>query len=446
MQEKRLSIALAAALFTFACGGTPAPPQASSGSQKNVGQVEFVSSQGQPAKEVQDMNSKVLAGFNGSVDFQSQPTAAQDIDKILSQHQAGKSTIDVVALQHGDFSTLAASDALEDLTPLLHKLEKDRKFPGQLLDYGKFGSQKQYYIPWLQATYLMVVNKKALQYLPKGADQNNLTYDQLVSWGQAIEKASGEKLIGLPAAPGTKGGLMNRFLQGYAYPSYTGQTLVGFKSSDAVQMWQMLKRLWAVTNPQSTTYAYMQEPLQNGEVWVAWDHQARFADALNKLGDQFTVIPAPSGPKGLGYMSVAVGLAIPKGAPNRAGAEALIDYLTQRKQQAAAGSSLSFFPVTDGVQLSGSDVPAYLAAESTVASKYVANKKSVITLLPVGLGAKGDEFTLTYQDAFTRIVLRNEDVQTVLNDDAAKLQALVNTAKAACWPPDPASSGPCQIK
>ena len=445
MSKRLWSIAFVVAILTFACGGTP-PAPSTSGAQKNVGQVEFVSSQGQPAKEVQDMNNKVLAGFNGTVDFQSQPTGAQDVDKVLSQHQAGKSTIDVLALQHGDFTTLAAADALEDLTPLLQKLQKDRKFPTQLLSYGKFGSQKQYYIPWLQATYLMVVNKKALQYLPKGSDVNNLTYEQLISWGQAIEKARGEKLIGLPVAPGTKGGLMNRFLQGYAYPSYTGQTLVGFKSPDAVQMWQMLKRLWSVTNPQSTTYAYMQEPLQNGEVWIAWDHQARFADALNKLGDQFTVIPAPSGPKGLGYMSVAVGLAIPKGAPNRAGAEALIDYLTRAKQQAAAGSSLSFFPVIDGVNLTGSDVPSYLSAESAVASKYVANKKSVITLLPVGLGAKGDEFTLTYQDAFTRIILRNEDIQTVLSDDAAKLQQLVTTAKAACWPPDPPSSGPCQIR
>jgi len=102
--------------------------------------------------------------------------------------------------------------------------------------------------------------------------------------------------------------------------------------------------------------------------------------------------------------------------------------------------------VIDGVNLTGTDVPSYLSAESAVASKYVANKKSVITLLPVGLGLKGDEFTLTYQDAFTRIILRNEDIQTVLNDDAAKLQQLVTTAKAACWPPDPPSSGPCQIR
>jgi multiple sugar transport system substrate-binding protein len=72
---------------------------------------------------------------------------------------------------------------------------------------------------------MMAVNKKALQYLPKGADVNNLTYDQVVAWGQSIKKATGERMFGLPAAPGTQASLIHRFLQGYAYPSYTGTDL-----------------------------------------------------------------------------------------------------------------------------------------------------------------------------------------------------------------------------
>jgi multiple sugar transport system substrate-binding protein len=261
-----------------------------------------------------------------------------------------------------------------------------------------------------------------------------------------MQKATGEKKVGLPAAPGSRGGLYHRFLQGYAYPSYTGTEVTGFKGPEAVQMWQMMKRLWAVTNAQSTNYASMQDPLQNGEVWVAWDHQARVKDALNNMGDQFQVFPAPSGPKGLGWMSAVVGLGIPKNAPNRAGAEALIDYLTRSQNQVKTGAVLSFFPVLEGVKLSGSGVPAYLSAESVAAEKYNTNKKAVTALLPVGLGAKSDEFNKAYQDSFARILLRNEDIPTVLNDQAAQLQKLLNDQKAPCWPPDPASSGPCQIK
>jgi multiple sugar transport system substrate-binding protein len=410
-----------------------------------VGSVTFVSSQGQPANEAQQMRGQVLTGFDGQAGFISSPTAAQDIDKVMAEQKAGRGTIDVLALQHGDFTTLGASGALTDLTPLLQRLEKDRQFPQALLDYGKLGTSKQYYIPWLQATYMMAVNKKALRYLPKGYDVDNLTYDQLITWGQAIEKATGERMIGLPAEPGTQAGLMNRFLQGYAYPSYTGGEVTGFKSAKAVQMWQMLKRLWAVTNPQSTTYSQLQDPLLSGDVWIAWDHQARLESALQHA-DEFEAIPAPKGPNGRGYMSAVVGLAIPRTAPNVAGAEALIDYLTQPKQQIAAGAAIGFFPVVQGVELSGSQVPPYLKSEATAAARYASDRNAVVALLPVGLGTTSDQFTLVYQDTFTRIVLRNEDIRTVLDDEAGRLQGLLDTARAACWPPDPASTGTCQIK
>jgi len=447
MRTRLWPAVVAAVLIGAACGGTPAPAASpSSGQARNVGDVAFVSSQGTPANEGQKMNNVVLAGFNGHADFISGPTAAQDVDKVTAEQKAGKGTIDVLALQHGDFTTLGASDALMDLTPLLQRLQKDRQFPQALIDYGRLGTSKQYYIPWLQATYMMAVNKKALQYLPKGDDVNNLTYDQVIAWGQAAQKATGERVFGLPAAPGTQASLIHRFLQGYAYPSYTGGEVTGYKSAEAVQMWQMLKRLWAVTNQQSTTYSQLQDPLLSGDVLFGWDHQARLQNALQQQPDQFMTVPAPRGPKGLGYMSVVVGLAIPKTAPNKDGAEALIDYLTQSKNQIAAGSAIGFFPVVKGVQLTGSGVPAYLNAEAGVAARYASAKNAVVALLPVGLGTTSDQFTLAYQDTFTRIILRDQDIQAVLNDEATRLQNLLNTAKAACWPPDPPSTGTCQIK
>jgi multiple sugar transport system substrate-binding protein len=435
--------------MAFACGGgTPAPPgNGGTNTQANVGSVAFLSSQGQPAQEVQDMNGKVLAGFNGSATFNSQPTESQDLDKVLAEQKAGSAgTIDVLGLTHGGFATLQGADSLMDLTPLLQKLEKDRKFPQALIDYGRFGTQKQYYIPWMQATYMMVVNKKALPYLPKGADVNNLTYEQLITWGDNLQKANGERLIGLPAAPGTKGGLLNRFLQGYAYPSYTGTEITNFRSADAVTMWQMLKRLWAVTNPQSTTYAYMQDPLESGEVWVAWDHQARFQDAVSKMGDQFQIVPAPGGPKGRSYMTALIGLGIPKNAPNKAGAEALIDWLTRPKQQLTTAATLSFLPVLQTINTTGPDVPSYLAAESAVAGRYGADKKSISAQLEVGLGSQGDNFKLAYQDAFTRIILRNQDIASALDYETAQIDQALTAARAPCWAPDPPSTGPCQIK
>jgi multiple sugar transport system substrate-binding protein len=383
----------------------------------------------------------VLPGFNGRVDFNSQPTAAQDIDRIRYEEQLGQPGMDLVALTQSDLATLQADNALEDLTPLLQRLQKDRQFPPAAVDEARFGTDSVYSIPWLQATYMMVVNRRALGYLPPGVDVNHLTYDGLIAWGQALQRATGKNLIGLPAdLNGPRGGLIFRFLQGYAYPSFTGATLTGFRSPEAVQMWQTLRRLWSVTNQESTTYTSMQDPLQTGEVWIAWDHQARLKDALADDGE-FIAVPAPGGPSGLGFMSVTVGLAIPKGAHNLAGAEALIDWLTRPSQQAAASASLGFFPAVQHVTLTGAP-----AAEAKVAAAYRASPEALETLPPEGLGAGGDDFNAVYQDTFRRIVLNGEDITTVLDDETGRLQAVVSRAGASCWPPDTRSEGPCQIR
>jgi multiple sugar transport system substrate-binding protein len=137
---------------------------------------------------------------------------------------------------------------------------------------------------------------------------------------------------------------------------------------------------------------------------------------------------------------VPVGLAIPKGAQNEAGAEALIEWLTRPAQQAAASASLSFFPVVQNVGLAGAQ-----AAERKVANSYRADRQAVETLQPAGLGSRGNDFTTIYQDTFKRIILNSEDIRTVLDDEVGPLQKLIDDAQARCWPPDPVSRGPCQI-
>jgi len=400
--------------------------------------IRFIGSQAQPPDEYQAMQNRVLSGFTPRVAFQSQRTAADTIREFTEDYAFGMPTADLMDFTYGDIAGLASQDMLEDLTPLLRRLEKDRRFPKTLVEEGQFGTGKQFAIPWLQATYVMVVNKKAEQYLPAGAHLQTLTYDQLVEWGVNIERATGFPRIGLPAKAGKQGGLLYRFLQGYAYPSYTGTTLTGFQSQGAVDMWQMLKNLWDVTDPRSTEFDSMQKPLDTGEVWIAWDHQARVKDAIAHP-ETFDVVPAPSGPVGLGHMTAVVGLAIPKGAQNEAAAERLIDLLTTPDRQLAASESLNFAPTVTGVHLAGAK-----ESESTVVSRYQRSPHQE-TVVPVGLGGDNDAFNKVYQDTFARIVEGHEDIREVLDSEAATLQAVVNHAGARCWLPDPSSTGSCQI-
>ena len=407
----------------------------------SAGPLILLSTQFTPVEEAEKMRRVILAGFPGRVQFVPEDLGPFN-DRIRAEARTGHMSVSVLAGLHGDFAAFTMGGLLENVSPLLRKLHT-RGFPPAYVALSRFGStDRSYYIPWVQATYIMAVNKQALPYLPKGAKPEALTYDQLAQWGANIHKATGRQLIGFPAGPK---GLMHRFFQGYLYPSYTGSAgVVGFKSPAAVRMWTQFKALWSVVNPQSTSYEFMQEPLLSGEVWIAWDHTARLIDAVRQRPHDFLLVPAPAGPKGRGYMPVIAGLAIPKGAPNHQGAERLIDYLTQPKQQVAILQQLAFFPATNATI--PSNLPAAVRLEAAAVKAQASAPDARPSLLPVGRGAKGGEFNKVYLDTMSRIVLNNEPVQQVLNDEAKTLQTILNESKAPCWAPDPPSRGPCHVK
>ena len=447
-----LRMAAVVRVFGAACGspaqtgGTQAQPAAQQptaapAASGGGGNLVFFSTQFAPVEEQAKMQNTILKDSPVKADFIPSDTGPFN-DRMTSEQKTGKVTVSLIGGLHGDLDPFVKTGYLEDLTALAQKL-KDRGIAQAFMDLAHMGStDKTYYIPWMQATYVLAINKKAMQYLPEGADVNALTYKQLADWGAAIQKATGKRMLGFPAGPM---GLLHRFFQGYLYPSYTGSTgVVGFKTPEAVTMWTEFKNLWQYVNPQSTNYAFMQEPLASEEVWIAWDHVARLINVANDRPNDFVLVPAPAGPKGRGFMPVLGGLAIPKGAPNRAGAEQLIDYLTQPQQQTSTALQLAFFPVTNA------ELPAQQGAgvklESDAVQKQSASQDALVSLLPIGLGAKGGDFNNVFLDTFQRIVLKNEDVQTVLNSEATTLQSVMTDSGAACWAPDPPSNGPCQVK
>ncbi|MBI5029024.1 MAG: extracellular solute-binding protein [Chloroflexi bacterium] len=400
----------------------------------------FLATQNTPVEEQEKMRNVILKDFTGAKTEFISDAEGVVVDRITAEQKANKVSVGVIGVLHGTFPNLVAVNALEDLTPLVAKLS-DRPIVKEFMALGKLGTDKQYYIPWMQATYILVANKKALQYLPAGASIDTLTYTQLAEWGKNITTATKEKKIGFPAGPS---GLMHRLTQGYLYPSYTGGLVTTYRSDDAVKMWTDFKAIWEYTNPQSVTYNSMQDPLLSEEVWVTIDHTARVVNAFKNKPNDFVAAPAPAGPKGRYYMSVLAGLGIAKGAPNKAGAEALIEYLTRPNVQAMYLREVSFYPVLESAL--PTDLPDYVRLEADGVVKQSKAADAKVALLPIGLGAKGADFNKIMQDTLTRIVLKNEDIKTVLNDQATQLNALMTELKASCWSPDPPSTGACQAK
>lgn len=398
-------------------------------------QVLFWSSQAAPVEETQKMREQVLKNFPGGADFQPQEPGPF-ITRIEAEAQAGSGSIGVVGALHGDLSTYA--DNWADLSDIdLAGVTVSPAF----LELGKLGGTEQKYLPWMQANYVMAANKQALQYLPEGADINALTYDQLIAWAKATAEATGSPKFGFPAGPK---GLKHRFFQGFLLPAYTGSTVTRFRSADAETAWNKFKELWQYTNPASTNYDFMQEPLLTGDVWIAFDHIARLGEAFNQKPDDFVAFPAPAGPKGRAFMPVLAGLAVPKGAPDVAKAKELVKYMMQPEQQVATLIATTFFPVTDAPL--PTDLPKSAQALGPAITAMTSAPDALPALLPVGLGDKGGQFNQVYIDAFERIVLANQDVRQVLNEQGETLKALMTETGAPCWLPDAPSEGPCPVE
>jgi multiple sugar transport system substrate-binding protein len=429
----RWSLASAlAAPFASGCAGFN-----TSGGGGGAEAVSFLSTQFAPIEE-RARYTQVLEKYAAGHDVSYNPVEANVFSTtVTSQVRSGSVQISIVGGLHGDLAPLADHFIdLEDVTVAL----TDVGMSPELVELSRFGGAASKYIPWMQASYILAVNKKALEWLPSGADVNALTYDQFLDWGRAAKDANGGKpQFGFPAGPK---GLYHRFFQGFLIPSFTGGQITTFRNADAVTAWEYMKELWSVMAPASTNFDFMQEPLQRGEVLVAWDHVARLIDAPKDSPGDWLMVPAPSGPKGLGYLRIIAGMAVPVGAKNEDKAVEVIKTLANPEAQLETAEKMAFFPVVDAEL--PPDLPAVIQLEATALERQEAAPNAISALPPVGLGAKDGEVSGVFKDCFTSICLDNRPIQPTLDQQARVLQRILDELKVPCWKPDPAGD-PCRV-
>lgn len=399
-------------------------------------EITFTSNQFTPVDEAAWARNTLLARFTQETGIGVRfITDAEGpyVDRLLAEARAGRGSIDVTGTLHGLFPELVAQNVVRDMAATQQQLEgrRDRTFYGDLVAVSKMGTI-QAFVPWMQATYVIVAHRQAMRYFPAGRNPNRMTYDDLLEWGENIRQATGQRRLGFPAGPG---GLYHRFLHGFAYPSFTGSQVKGFKSPEAVEMWRYLRRLWGVSHPSSFTYQSMHEPLLLGEVWVGWDHVARVLPALRERPNDFVAFPSPAGPKGRSFLVVVVGLSIPRTAPNPEAAARLIEYLTRPATQVLTLQGVGFFPVSPQA---GNVVPTgglKVIADAVTAQADAPDARTA--LLPIGLGARTGEFAPIYSDAFRAIAIEGRRIEDVLAAQARRLEELFRAQNAPCAPPDP---------
>ena len=329
-------IALVASVLATSAGATH------STHSRSLSTVVFESTQLTPVDEQQSFLNVILKGAPSSVNFIPASSVNDMVNQLNSDQQSGSGKVDLVAAAVGDIASV--SNDLIDLSDVAAAL-KNAGIPQSLWTQAKLGTSKQLSIPWMQATYLMAANKKALPYLPKGANVNALSWGQFDQWAKNLKQHFGQPEVGFPAGPT---GLFPRFLEGYLIPSFSGALVTKFQGPQALSGWLYLKNLWRYVNPQSTTYNFMQDPLLSGEVLVAWDHVARLTAAMQQQPSNFVIFPAPAGPKGRGFLPVLASIGVPKTSQNQPAAKQLIEFLDGISPQAKTISTEGFFPVIGG--------------------------------------------------------------------------------------------------
>ncbi|GAB3571983.1 ABC transporter substrate-binding protein [Amycolatopsis endophytica] len=394
----------------------------------------FLSTQFRPVAEAERFRGTLAKTFPGAVSYvtiEEGPFASQ----VQSQVGAGRTQVALLGGSHSDLAPLAG-EYLEDVSGVL----AGSGYPEEFLTLAKAGTQQSWYVPWAQASFVLAAHEDALAHLPPGADPDSLTYDQFLDWAIAARRAGGNQpALGLPCGPK---GLIHRFLQGYLLPSFTGGQITTFRSPEAVTAWQYLKELWANTSPSSTTYDFMQESLRSGAVRIGWDHVARLVDAPGDAPKRWRMLPAPRGDKGLGYMAVVLGLAIPQGSTDRQQAEQVIRALSTPEAQIETLRSNGFFPVVDAKI--PDDLPPALQLEAGAVQRQRDAPGAILSLLPVGLGTREGEVTKAFKDSFQAIVLDGADIRSTLDSQAQVLEKVFDDLEVPCWAPDPPAAR-CEV-
>ncbi|MGY2093466.1 ABC transporter substrate-binding protein [Nocardia gipuzkoensis] len=412
----------AAALSTAACTGF-----ATSGD----GGMIFLSTQFRPTDEAERFRGLLAdaAPGVGYVTIEESPFGGQ----VRSQVDAGSTRIGLLGGLHGDIAPLA-DGYLQDLTGLLADLG-GRGWSADYLELAKVGTDRTWYVPWAMASYVLAVHVDALEHLPSGADATSLSYDQFLDWAIAARRANSNRpVLGLPAGPK---GLLHRFVQGFLLPSFTGGQISTFRSDEAVTAWQYLRELWANCAPSSTNFDFMQEPLDSGEVRMAWDHVVRLVHAPERDPRNWRMLPAPRGAHGLGYMAVVAGLAIPKGSSDTELARRTISALTRPETQLRLLRSNGFFPAVD--MAIPDDLPPAIRLEADAVRRQQEAPGAILSLPPVGLGQREGEVSKVFKDSFRSIVLDGADIQSTLDQQARVLQGILDDLQVPCWAPDPAA-------
>jgi multiple sugar transport system substrate-binding protein len=280
------------------------------------------------------------------------------------------------------------------------------------------GMTKQYFVPVGADVYLTIANKKALNYLPSGAELDKLTWEDFAKWSNAIAKGEGEGKTVVTGIP------MKSFIYQFGAISLSyGGTFPDINTPEAIKAWEILVSMKDDFIPAVLNIDNCIDPMKRQESWLSWMHCARAGSVYLSNETLYSVAPAPEGPAGIGSIAGVSGYGVMKGAPHKELAIKFIEYITRPDMQVKIAKGTGGFipPVEEALNYLGDD------PEDEVVSKAVmVLSKGIVSGVPSGEYQDWGAVKKVFDDVFVAMVLNGDGTvdTALLNEAQAKLDAL----------------------
>lgn len=329
------------------------------------------------------------------------------------QKESGRVTTDVIIAHAGRMSTWIENDYV---VPLPVSEWTDRTFSKAFAESISMGGST-YFAPVGGDVYLTLANKKALPYLPAGADVNALTWEEYIDWSIAIAEGEGEGKVAVTGVP--QKSLI--YMYGGMFLSYGGE-FPSVNSPGAMEAWELLAGMQNAYTPTVNTYDNVSAPMKTGEAWLTVAHMVRCGDAYQSNPSNYVLGAAPSGPAGIGSIAGTSGFAVVNGAPNEELAIKFIEYMTEPSMavKVARGTGGFIPPIDEAIAQLGDSI------QDEIIGKGIA-----VMANGVVSGVPGSDYTSwgavkqVYDDAFQELILKRGEIDKAYLDEAqARIEAL----------------------
>jgi len=329
------------------------------------------------------------------------------------QKESGRVNTDVVIAHDSRMAQWIDNDYV---MPLPVDEWNDRTFSSAFKSSISMGG-KTYFAPVGGDVYLMLANKKAMPYLPAGADVQDLTWEEYVKWAVAIADGEGEGKAAVTGVPMKS--LV--YMYGGMFLSYGGEFPV-INTPGALKAWKVLADMKDAYTPTVNTYDNVSSPMKTGEAWLTVAHMVRCGEAYRSNPSGYVLAPAPKGPEGIGSIAGTSGFAVVNGAPNADLAVKFIEYMTEPEMavRVARGTGGFIPPIDEAIAKLG-DSPE----DEIIAKGISVLMNGVVSGVPGGDYKDWGAVKQVYDDAFQELILNRGAIDKAYLDAAqARIEAI----------------------